>query len=131
MTGYPHDDQGNYWQVLEEYPYHTKTYSEIVKCGDVIRLRSAIIGYNVRIDETSFGLTTELLPIVHGVFDSQSDAAINWKVKCMEKEVGDSLYYGDAIKLKHSVTGKYIFLDPSSQYTEFNCGRGCEIMRQI
>lgn len=42
----------------------------------------------MRIDETSFGLTTELLPMVHGVFDSQSDAAINWKIRCVNKEVG-------------------------------------------
>lgn len=38
--------------------------------------------------------------------------------------------FGDEVKFKHSVTGKYILLDVSSQYTQFNC-RGCEIISQI
>ena len=58
ITGYPHDDQGNYWQILEEHPYNQKTYEDKVKCGDVIKLKSAIIGYYAKTDETSFGLTT-------------------------------------------------------------------------
>ena len=55
--------------------------------------------------------------MVFGVFDSQVDTGINWNIKCVEKEVGDVLYFGDAIKLKHSNTGKYFYLDPSSAYT--------------
>ena len=81
------DDLGNYWQILQEYPYETKTYEEIVKCGDVVRLTSVIIGYSLRLDETSFGLTTELLPMVHGSFD-QIDRAVNWKLVCPDKENG-------------------------------------------
>jgi len=130
VTGYGLDDAGNYWQVLEELGLNTKTYNQPLQCGDVIRLKSAIIGYSLRTDETSFGLTTELLPMVHGMPDDRADAAVNWMIKCVNKEIGDSLNFGDEIKLKHSVTGKYISLDPSSQYTEFNC-RGCEIIHQI
>jgi hypothetical protein len=59
-----------------------------LKCGDVIRLKSAIIGYNLRTDETTFGLTTELLPMVHGMPDDRADAAINWKIKCPNKDKG-------------------------------------------
>ena len=77
---------GNYWQILEEYPFQTKTYEEFVKCGDVVKLKSVIIGYSLRLDETSFGLTTELLPMVHG--SETIDAAINWKLVCTEKEKG-------------------------------------------
>ena len=123
MSGYNFDDLGNYWQVLEEHPYHTKTYQDPIKCGDVIKLSSVIIGYNLRLDETSFGLTTELLPMVHG--SEQQDPAINWKLICVDKEKGETISFFDKIKLKHSVTGKYVAIDPSSQYTEFNCGRGC------
>ena len=61
----------------------------------------------------------------------QIDRAVNWKIICTEKENGETLTFEDNVKLKHSVTGKYVALDPSSQYTEFNCGRGCEIMRQV
>lgn len=74
-----------------------------------------IIGYSLRLDETSFGLTTELLPMVHG--SETLDAAINWKIICIEKEKGENINFGDTIKLKHSVAGKYVALDPSSQYT--------------
>lgn len=68
--------------------------------------------------------------MVHGMPDDRADAAVNWMIKCVNKETGDSLNFGDEIKLKHSVTGKYVSLDPSSQYTQFNC-RGCEIIHQI
>lgn len=68
--------------------------------------------------------------MVHGMPDDRADSAINWKIKCPHKEKGEILKFGDEIKLKHSVTGKYIELDQSSQYTEFNC-RGCEIIYQI
>ena len=67
---------------------------------------------------------------MHGSIE-QIDSAVNWKLVCQEKENGETLFFEDKIKLKHSVTGKYVALDPSSQYTEFNCGRGCEIMRQV
>ena len=91
-------------------------------------LRSAIIGYSLRMDETTFGLTTELLPMVHGVESNNLDAATNWQIKCSgDKSNGDAINFGDVVKFKHSISGKYIYLDHSSQYTEFNC-RGCELL---
>ena len=38
-----------------------------------------------RVDETSFGLTTELLSMVHGMPDDRADSAINWKIICSHK----------------------------------------------
>lgn len=35
------------------------------------------------------------------------------------------------MRLKHSITGKYVSLDPAYAYTEANCGRGCEIAGQL
>lgn len=91
-------------------------------------LKSVIIEASLRVDDTSFGLTTELLPMLHGS-GGPLDEAVNWKIKCVDKEIGEVINFGDEVKLKHSVTGKYVYLDPSSQYTEFNC-RGCEILWQ-
>jgi hypothetical protein len=67
VTGFGTDDSGNYWQVLEENLFATKTYSDPLRCEDVVRIKSAIIGYFLRADDTSFGMTTELLPMVHGM----------------------------------------------------------------
>lgn len=46
--------------------------------------------------------------MVHGMPDDRADAAINWKIKCPNKEKGEVINFKDEIKLKHSVTGKYI-----------------------
>ena len=82
-------------------------------------------------EETQFGLTTELIPMVHGMKKDATDEKINWKLQCPQKEEGATLNYQDEIRLKHSVTGKYASVDPAYAYTEANCGRGCSIAGQI
>jgi hypothetical protein len=102
-----------------------------VLCGDTITISSAIEGYYLRVEDTQFGLTTELLPMVHGMKKENLDEKINWELHCVDKEDGEPLRYNDHLRLKHQVTGKYVSLDPIYAYTEANCGRGCSIAGQL
>ena len=131
VTGYHIDDLGSYWQINEAHKTSTRTYTDPVLCGDTITLSSAIEGYFLRVEDTQFGLTTELLPMVHGIGKDSADDKTNWQLQCLDKEQGSSLSYNDLIRLKHQVTGKYTSLDPAYAYTEANCGRGCSIAGQI
>jgi hypothetical protein len=73
VTGYRVDDVGSFWQISEKHQSHTKTYKDAVRCGDAITLSSALVGYYLRVEETQFGLTTELIPIVHGMTKDNID----------------------------------------------------------
>lgn len=131
VTGYHIDDLGSYWQLNQPFQATRKTYKDAVVCGDTITLSSVIVGYSLRVEETQFGLTTELLPMVHGMTRDKLDEKINWQIQCVDKPDGTEVHVHDAIRLKHSVTGKYASLDQAYAYTEANCGRGCSIAGQI
>lgn len=89
VTGYPFDDLGSFWQVSQQHKVNKHTYADPVRCGDIITLSSTIVGYFLRLEETQFGLTTELLPMVHGIPADRVDDKINWQVQCSEKEEGE------------------------------------------
>ena len=80
MTGYPHDDLGSYWQISQPYQTNSKVYTDPVLCGDTITSSSVIVGYFLRAEDTQFGLTTELLPMVHGINKDKIDDKIDWKL---------------------------------------------------
>ena len=67
VTGYWVDDLGSYWQIGEPYKTASKIYSDPVTCGSIITISSVIEAYALRMEETQFGLTTQLLPMVHGI----------------------------------------------------------------
>ena len=48
VTGYAVDDHGSYWQLNEKINSKTKTLTDVIKCGDSITVRSAIIDYFLR-----------------------------------------------------------------------------------
>lgn len=131
VTGYPFDDLGSFWQVHQPYKIKKHAYRDVVRCGDTIALSSAIVGYFLRLEETQFGLTTELLPMVHGMPADRVDDKINWQIQCTTKGEGEQLHYQDTLRLVHSATGKLVSLDQGYAYTEANCGRGCSIAGQI
>ncbi len=131
VTGYHVDDLGSFWQINQKHQELRKTYKDAVQCGDTITVSSAIIGYSLRVEETQFGLTTELLPMVHGITKDNLDDKVNWQIQCADREEGSPLHFNDRIRLKHQVTGKYASLDPAYAYTEANCGRGCSIAGQL
>jgi hypothetical protein len=86
VTGFHIDDLGSYWQVGQPHGSRTKTYTDAVICGDSVTISSAIQGYFLRTEETQFGLTTELLPMVHGMKQESVDEKVNWQLLCLEKE---------------------------------------------
>lgn len=94
-------------------------------------LYASIVDYYLRTDDTEFGLTTELLPLVHGIKKDKIDHGVVWSIHCVDKQSGEDLYFGDKIRLKHDTSGKYVTTDGSSFYTEGNCGRGCQIVGQL
>lgn len=51
-------------------------------------LYSSIVDYYLRTDDTEFGLTTELLPLVHGIKQDKIDHGVVWNIQCAEKENG-------------------------------------------
>lgn len=51
-------------------------------------LASSIMNYLLRAEDTVFGLTTDLIPLVHGLSFDQIDGAANWNVHCVDKENG-------------------------------------------
>lgn len=67
VTGYRVDDLGSYWQLSQKHQATEKTFRDPLLCGDIITISSVIMGYYLRVEETQFGLTTELLPMVHGM----------------------------------------------------------------
>ena len=71
VTGYWNDDLGNYWQIGQPFKTTSKTYTDPVTCGSIISISSVIEAYTLRIEETQFGLTTQLLPMVHGMKKQQ------------------------------------------------------------
>jgi hypothetical protein len=73
VTGYSVDDLGSYFQINQEHQTTSKTYTDYVKCGDTITISSAIMGYFLRVEETQFGLTTELTPMLHGITKDNLD----------------------------------------------------------
>jgi len=75
------------------------------------------MNYLLRAEDTVFGLTTDLIPLVHGYPYEQIDGAVNWNIHCVDKESGEDLHYGDKIRMKHDITGKYVATDGSSYYT--------------
>jgi hypothetical protein len=46
------------------------------------------MGYFLRVEETQFGLTTELLPMVHGMGRNNLDEKINWQMQCVDRHEG-------------------------------------------
>ena len=86
VTGYPLDDLGSYWQISQPFQTTKKTYSDPVLCGDTITISSVVVGYFLRAEDTQFGLTTELLPMVHGITKDRLDDKIDWKIECADKE---------------------------------------------
>lgn len=48
-------------------------------------LYSSICDYYLRTDETEFGMTTELLPLVHGIKKNQIDHGVVWTIQCADK----------------------------------------------
>lgn len=54
-------------------------------CGDTIMLSSSIMNYLLRTEDTTFGLTTDLIPFVHGVDFDQIDGGVNWNIHCVDK----------------------------------------------
>jgi hypothetical protein len=131
VTGFRIDDLGSYWQLNQKYQTAVKTYQDPILCGDTITVSSTIIGYSLRVEETQFGLTTELLPMVHGMNKNNIDEKINFQIQCVDRHEGESIFFNDRIRLKHQITGKYASLDESYPYTEANCGRGCSIAGQL
>lgn len=131
VTGFRVDDLGSYWQLGQQYKATAKTVKDPILCGDTITISSAIIGYSLRVEETQFGLTTELLPMVHGIQRNSLDEKINFQVQCADRQEGEGIFYNDRVRLKHQITGKYASLDDSYPYTEANCGRGCTIAGQL
>ena len=73
VTGFHIDDLGSYWQIGEPFKVATKTYSDPVLCGNIISISSVIQAYSLRVEETQFGLTTQLLPMVHGMKKESQD----------------------------------------------------------
>ena len=57
----------------------------MIKCGDTVMLYASIVNYYLRTEETTFGLTTELLPLVHGVPKDQMDHGVVWNIQCADK----------------------------------------------
>lgn len=130
VTGYHIDDLGSYWQLSQKHQAVSKTVFDPLLCGDTVTVSSAIMGYFLRAEETQFGLTTELLPMVHGMARNNLDDKINWQLQCVDRHEGEQLHYNDRIRLKHQITGKYVSLDDAYAYTEANC-RGCSIIGQL
>lgn len=85
VTGFRIDDLGSYWQVSQKHQTAVKTLNDPVRCGDTVTISSAIIGYYLRVEETQFGLTTELLPMVHGMMRNNLDEKINWQMQCVDR----------------------------------------------
>ena len=88
VTGYRVDDLGSYWQLNQKYQSAKKEYKHQLACGDTITISSAIIGYFLRVEETQFGLTTELLPMVHGMNRNSIDEKINFQIQCVDRHEG-------------------------------------------
>lgn len=78
ITGYHVDDLGSYWQLGERHQRKTHTHTDPLLCGDTITVASVIQGYFMRVEDTQFGLTTELLPMVHGMNAQNVDEKINF-----------------------------------------------------
>jgi hypothetical protein len=88
VTGYRIDDLGSYWQISQKHQATTKTFRDAVLCGDTVTISSTIMGYFLRVEETQFGLTTELLPMVHGMGRNNLDEKINWQMQCVDRHEG-------------------------------------------
>lgn len=88
VTGYRIDDLGSYWQLSQKHQTATKTVFDPLLCGDTVTVSSAIMGYFLRAEETQFGLTTELLPMVHGMARNNLDDKINWQLQCVDRHEG-------------------------------------------
>jgi|JI9StandDraft_2_1071091.scaffolds.fasta_scaffold2903963_1 hypothetical protein len=48
-------------------------------------LYGSISDYYLRTEDTTFGLTTELIPLVHGIKKDQIDHGVVWNVHCVDK----------------------------------------------
>ena len=132
VTGYAHDDHGSYWQLSEKHNSKTKTWNDKVKCGDSLVIRSAIMDYYLRSEETATGLTTELNQFIQGQSkEGMIDDRVNWKIICDGKDEEEPIKFGDYVRLRHENTGKYASLSKSYVYNEANCGRGCILAGQL
>ncbi len=85
----------------------------------------------MRTDETSFGMTTELIPMVNLIPSDRVDSSVNWQLVCADQEEGTKIKFYDRVKLKHSMSGKFVELRQESIYTEANCGRGCVLAGEV
>lgn len=130
VTGYRVDDLGSFWQISQKHQNAVKTIHDPLLCGDTVTISSAIMGYYLRVEETQFGLTTELLPMVHGMTRNNLDEKINWQLQCVDRQEGEQVHFNDKVRLKHQITGKYVSLYDAYAYTEANC-RGCSIIGQL
>jgi len=87
VTGFNADasDANSLWSVQEEHPRSTKTFKDILKCGDSIMLQHALTEGRLRTHEGSTGLTSSDLQFVHN-FRGDKEGNMNWKVQCVVKK---------------------------------------------
>lgn len=89
VTGFNFDssDANSLWIVVEEYPKSTKTYKDVVNCGDRIQLQHSITEGRLGSSSTAVGLTSAELQLVHST-KGEGDRNNNWEVQCIGKEKG-------------------------------------------
>jgi dolichyl-phosphate-mannose--protein O-mannosyl transferase len=96
---------------------------EVIKCGSRIRLEHMNTGKNLH-SHSGFDSPVSRRQEVSAFGDNgDGDGGDNWIVECE----GEYLYGKTHFYMKHLDTGKYLYTDYSSKYTESNCRR-CPII---
>jgi hypothetical protein len=131
VTGMRADnDYNSLWQIKEAQDEPIKLYTELVKCGDTIRLEHSLTHKNLHSHDFRSPVSGRFEVTGYGN-EGNGDSADNWRIVCQDQSA-DSILTGRSIfAIEHAETRRFLFADPGLQFDHRNCGQNCPILGQI
>ncbi|EWS73512.1 DEAD/DEAH-box helicase family protein (macronuclear) [Tetrahymena thermophila SB210] len=121
---------GSYFTIKHGHGKPIQTFTNTVKCGDIIRLEHINTGKNIYGSNHASPVSNKLEISAQGQ-NGESDGNDNFVIECIGQSKGSDLVGKTEFYLQHLNTSQFLTTSRRFSFNQNNCGFNCPIMNHL